>query len=339
MKFSTFARFALVFGSVCADLSLAAAPATKLFTAAAFTKAQQNSSIPTDAGIFVRDEAGVWSSFGPKIQAVNSATVDPTNPARIFLACGNGIVRSLDRGQTWRMVTGWRISDVYEIAIDPTAPERVYAATGWGPWRSIDGGETWTFVDAGLPEHFTRSFALDPQDPSRLFLGNAAGLFVSTDGADSWQRVPAVPDRNILRVRHGAPGSGVWLVGTEGDGAWLSTDDGRTWTQTAPAIATANTYAVAVDPADARTLAVGGWDVGVWVSRDGGVTWSQLDRSLPSPNVLTLAFDPAKPGRLWTGTFEEGIVFTDLSAGPDPVWQDGGVDGALTNDLGFLPLP
>jgi hypothetical protein len=51
--------------------------------------------------------------------------------------------------------------------------------------------------------------------------------------------------------------------------------------------------------------------------------------------VLTLAYDPNHPGRLWTGTFEEGTAWTD-DAGK--TWQDGGLDGSLTNDLGFLPL-
>ncbi len=331
-------------GSHAASARADAAPPANLFMAAAFTKAQRNSSIPTDAGVFVRSAAGEWRSFGPKIQTVNSAAVDPANPDRIFLSCGNGIVRSLDGGATWRMVTGWQVSDVFEIAVDPNDGNRLYAATAWGPWRSTDGGDSWTFVDDGLAEHYTRSFALDPRNPRRLVLGTAAGLHVSTDGADSWQRVAAVPAVNILRVRHGEDRPTVWLIGTEGRGAWLSTDGGQQWQPTAPATATANVYAVAVDPTDARRLAVGGWAIGVLVSSDGGATWQPRADGLPSTNVLTLAFDPAHPGRLWAGTFEEGVVWTDLTA-PDAdapsgtTWQDGGIDGALTNDLGFLPLP
>ena len=70
-------------------------------------------------------------------------------------------------------------------------------------------------------------------------------------------------------------------------------------------------------------------------STDGGKTWQDRSTGLPSPNVLTLTYDPNHAGRLWAATFEEGTVFSD-DAGK--TWQDGGLDGSLTNDLGFLPL-
>jgi hypothetical protein len=227
---------------------LAAPPADLLFTAAAFTKAQKNSSIPTDAGIFVRHPDHGWMPFGPKIQSVASATVDPTNAARIFLACGNGIVRSLDAGKTWRLVTDWRVSDVNAIVIDPTDGQTVYAASGWGLVRSRDGGESWAAVDQGLPEKFSRTLAIDPQNHRRLLVGTAGGLFVSNDGADSWQPITDVPPVHVLRLRHGAKDPAHWLAVTEGRGAWLSTDAGQSWRPTAPAVATANLYACAVDP-------------------------------------------------------------------------------------------
>ena len=331
-----FPLFRLTIGLLGASVSFAATPELHLFAAAAFTKAQRNSSIPTDAGIFVRLPDQGWTSFGPKIQAVNSASVDPANPDRIFLSCGNGIVRSTDGGATWRMVTGWRISDVYGIAIDPADGNILYAATAWGPWRSTDGGEAWTYVDRGLAERFNRTLAMDPLDPRRLFIGTSAGLHVTTNGADSWQRVEDVPAVNVLRVRHGVSAPAVWLAGTEGRGAWLSTDGGQLWHATAPAAATANVYAVAVDPTDGARLAIGGWTIGVLVSADGGKTWQDRAAGLPSPNVLALTFDPTHPGRLWAGTFEEGAAFTDDGG---VTWQDGGLDGALPNDLGFLPLP
>src|SRR5690606_1554881 len=100
-------------------------PESYLFAAAAFTKAQKDSSIPTDAGTFVRSPDGQWHSFGPKIQQVGSATVAPSDPSHIHLATGSGIMRSRDAGNTWRQVTGWEISDVLVVAVDPTDRARV----------------------------------------------------------------------------------------------------------------------------------------------------------------------------------------------------------------------
>lgn len=326
---------ALLFASTVALATTPAEPASVLFTAAAFTKAQKNSSIPTDAGIFVRLPDQGWVPYGPKIQQVSSAAVDPSDSDRVFLACGNGIVRSLDGGVTWRMVTGWQESDIYAIQIDPTDGQRIYAASGWGIVRSFDGGDTWEAINQGLGEYFTRTLVLDAKKPKRLVAGTTSGLFVSTNRGDKWKQVTAVPAVNILRIRRGESDPKTWLVVTEGRGAWLSTDDGKTWQPTAPAVDEANLYACAVDPANGDHLAIGGWDVGVWVSTNGGKSWTQRAEGLPSPNVLTLTFDPHHEGRLWAASFEEGMVFSDDSGA---TWQDGGLYGSLTNDLGFLPL-
>ena len=330
-----FPRSLLLGAVILASSSLPAASAELLFTAAAFTKAQKNSSIPTDAGIFVLHPDKGWMPFGPKIQSVASASVDPSNYSRIFLACGNGIVRSLDAGKTWRLVTDWRVSDVTAIVIDPTNGQNIYAATGWGIVRSRDGGESWQSIDQGLPEQFSRTITLDPTNPQRLLVGTSGGLFVSPNGGDSWQQIKDVPTVHVLRLRHGIAQPNVWLAVTEGRGAWLSTNSGKSWTATAPAVAQANVYAAAVDPTNAQNLAVGGWTTGVHASTDGGRTWHHSAADLPSENVLTLTYDPGHTGRLWVGTFEEGTAWTE-DAGK--TWQNGGLEGSLTNDLGFLPL-
>jgi photosystem II stability/assembly factor-like uncharacterized protein len=176
---------------------------------------------------------------------------------------------------------------------------------------------------------------LDEQQPNRLFAGTTDGLFVSTNRGDDWTRVTDLPAVNILRLRRGVSDPSVWLAVTEGRGAWLSTDDGANWQPTAPALAEANLYGCAVDPLNARNLAVAGWHVGVWVSTDGGQTWTDRATGLPSAHVHTVTYDPNEPGRLWTGCFEEGIVYSDDDG---TTWQDGDLYGALTNDLGFLPL-
>jgi photosystem II stability/assembly factor-like uncharacterized protein len=328
-------RLASLLASAFLAVCLTAEPASVLFTAAAFTKAQRNSSIPTDAGIFIRLPDQGWVPYGPKIQQVSSAAVDPADASRVFLACGNGVVRSLDGGKTWRQVTGWRESDITAIVIDPTDGQKVYASTGWGLIRSLDGGDSWTSIDEGLTEKFSRTIVLDAANPARLLAGTAGGLFVTENRGDTWQQVKGVPSAHVLRLRRGIDQPDTWLAVTEGQGAWLSTDDGESWQLTAPDVASANLYACAVDPHDARHLAIGGWDIGVWTSTDGGQSWQNRAEGLPSPNVLTLTFDPHHPGRVWAASFEEGTVFSDDSG---KTWQDGGLDGSLTNDLGFLPL-
>ena len=306
-----------------------------LFAAAAMTKAQKNSSIPTDSGVFIQNEAGDWIGFGPKIQAVNSATGDPSDPDTFFLACGNGIVRSHDGGDTWRLVTGWEISDATAIVIDPSDGRRVYASTGWGLWKSVDRGDTWSSANQGLSETFSKTLVLDALDPTRLLAGTAGGLYVSNDRAGTWTRITDIPPTNILRLRRGVTNPRTWLAVTEGHGAWLSTDNGATWTATAPDISGANLYGAAVDPLNSDHLAVSGWGVGVWISEDGGKTWQDRRDGLPSLNTFSLVFDPDSAGRLWASTFEEGTVYSDNFG---QTWKDGGLRGAYVNDSGFLTL-
>jgi photosystem II stability/assembly factor-like uncharacterized protein len=321
--------------AVIVPLSLSATEPTNLFAAAAFTKAQKNSSVPTDAGIFIHSDNGEWVPYGPKIQAINSASVDPGNRNIVFLACGNGITRTMNGGESWRLVTGWEISDAMAIVIDPKNGRNVYAATGWGLWKSIDGGDTWTSCNRGLTETFSKTIVLDRENSDRLLVGTAGGLFISSNRAVTWTRITDIPPANILRLRRGVSDPDTWLAVTEGRGAWLSIDDGESWQQTAPDLADANLYGAAVDPANPENLAVSGWGVGVWISSDGGSTWTDRSTGMPSPNVFALAFSPDHQGRLFASTFEEGTVYTDDAGGS---WNDGGLYGALVNDLGFVAI-
>ena len=308
---------------------------SELFAAMIMTKEQQSSSVPTDSGVLLRNpESGSWKRLGPAIQMISSATVDPSNPQVIFFACGNGIVRSTDGGTTWRMVTGWRESDALQIAIDPQNGDLVYAATAWGVTVSRDGGDSWESANNGLPEYFSKGIVIDQRDTSRLLLATTTGLFESTDRARTWQRIDSFPTVAALRLRRSQSNPDLWIAGTEGQGVWISSDDGNTWQATSPGLAGANVYAVAINFKDDALLAAGGWDTGVHVSNDGGSTWKLAVGSLPSPNITAMTFDENNPGRLWISTFEEGSYFSDdlgLS------WTTANLDGAYVFDLGFLP--
>lgn len=308
---------------------------TELFAAMIMTKAQQASSIPTDSGVLVRHaETGVWKRLGPKIQMISSATVDPSDPDTIFFACGNGIVRTTDGGANWRLVTGWRESDALQIAIDPTNSNLVYAATAWGVTISKDGGDSWTAANKGLPEYFSKGIVIDHKRPKRLLLATTTGLFESKNRATSWKRVTSFPKVAALRLRRSDSNPDIWIAGTEGQGVWISLNNGKTWKLTAPDLKSANVYAVAIDPTDASKLAAGGWDTGIYTSNDSGVTWSKAQGVLPSSNITSVVYDQTVDHRLWASTFEEGTFYSDDGGAS---WTNANIDGAYVFDLGFLP--
>ena len=308
---------------------------TDLFIAMIMTKAQQASSIPTDSGVLMfEEESDRWKRLGPKIQMISSATVDPSDPKTIFLACGNGIVRSKDAGESWRLVTGWRESDALQIAIDPNNSQLVYAATAWGVVISKDGGDSWQASNEGLPEYFSKGIVIDQKDTDRLLLATTTGLFESTNRATSWKRISSFPEVAVLRLRRSEQDPNSWIAGTEGQGVWISNDDCKTWQATAPALSNANVYGVAIDPHNPSHLAAGGWDVGVHLTGDGGKSWKRVSDSFPSQNITSVVFDENVPGRLWASTFEEGTFYSDDNGSS---WTNAQLDGAYVFDLGFMP--
>jgi len=310
-----------------------AAPASRLFAAVAMTKAQRNSPTPLDSGLYVRDAAGRWTLFGPRILGVASVAMSPADPKVLLLASADGVVRSADGGQTWRKTTGWEVADVHTFAFDHGDPAHVYAATAWGPLRSTDGGASWQLAHEGLNSFYCQALVADAAQPGRVILGTEDGLYLSTDGAVTWRRAD-FPTVNVLRLAQSAQDLHLLIAGTEGRGAWLSRDGGMSWTSVDPGSAKANLYAVALSPRDASQLAVGGWAVGVRVSADGGRTWADRTAGLPVRNLFVLVFDPEVKGRLWASTFEEGTFYSDDLG---LTWHDGGLYGAYASDFVFLP--
>ena len=320
-------------------------PKAKLYAALGMTKAQAASSTPTDSGVFQYDnENQRWRRFGPTIQQVNSMAADPSNPATIFLACGNGIVRSQDNGKSWKMVTGWRESDITKIAVDPSNGQNVYAASAWGGTISKDGGDTWTASNQGLVEKLSKSIIVDHLDPNRLLVATTAGLFESNDQANSWTQVSTPTQDAILGLDRNKSDPSLWIAGTEGNGVILSKDNGKTWQTTAPALGQANIYGVTTDHSNSQAMAAGGWATGLWVSSDGGKNWADRSAGLPSKNITKTTFDQVKNGRLWVSTFEEGTFHSDdlgETWHTDDIIKPGAVGsilGAYVGDLGFVPV-
>jgi photosystem II stability/assembly factor-like uncharacterized protein len=110
-----------------------------------------------------------------------------------------GIYRSLDGGETWRLLTYGLVSaDVHGIAITRAmdGERRILASTNRGLHISDDNGETWRFSEIDSPWQYTRAVVTRTDDPSVVFLANGNGppgndgrLYRSRDGGDHWERI------------------------------------------------------------------------------------------------------------------------------------------------------
>ncbi len=167
----------------------------------------------------------------------------------------DGIWKSIDGGETWRIVTRGLPTGLIgkiDLAVTPANPRRVYAVVETkdpeeGLYRSDDNGETWRLVSnqAGLmnrPFYYTNVDA-DPRNADVVWV-NCEGLFKSTDGGATWQRVSTPHgDNHDMWINPRDPDI---IVQSNDGGANVSLDGGRTWS-TQYNQPTAELYQVYVD--------------------------------------------------------------------------------------------
>jgi len=204
---------------------------------------------------------------------------------------GQGVMRSIDDGATWRRVGIGRgmHSDamVRTLLNHPHRPEIVYAGTDKGLYRSDDAGEKWRLLDSPLTNYAVWALAIDPVVTEVMFAGTGtptpSKVFRSTDGGVHWEERPAgiaaeCPNVGIPRVTGIAidplDRQQIW-VGIEVDGARHSTDGGETWTAINGAIPNPDVHNVAVAGGPPKTVFIV-VNNEVYTSTDEGATWTPL---------------------------------------------------------------
>src|SRR5690606_30010046 len=89
----------------------------------------------------------------PRIDAL---AADPRDPQVLYTAGLNGVMRSLDAGRSWRIMTSWDMTEPKDLAIDPHQPDRVYIALPDGIGVSEDRGQSWQRRQEGITRPYTQ---------------------------------------------------------------------------------------------------------------------------------------------------------------------------------------
>src|SRR5512147_855641 len=91
-------------------------------------------------GLFVSTDGGKqWAHEGWK-EYIRIFYSEAGSDGVLWSACGNGVLRSTDHGSSWRMTTGWEVTEVLKVKVRPENPREVAAATAYGVITSTDAG-------------------------------------------------------------------------------------------------------------------------------------------------------------------------------------------------------
>ncbi len=294
------------------------------------------SRIETVNGLFRHDDSGTeWKHFGVNDTTINALAFDPRDRDVIYTTSLNGIWRSLDGGESWRMTNSWDMTEGRDVAVDPHAPDTVYLALPDGVAVSTDQGQTWQRRENGLPERgkYTQAISVDRTRAGRVLAGCETGVYLTDDAGAVWRRVlPTATTVNDLEQSPHDPRQ--WFAVTDTHGAWSSRDGGETWQRIDGLPLTSAIYNVACDPTDARRLAIASWTDGIWTSEDGGGTWTNRDAGLPeNPRVYRVGIDPNR-GRLYASVFKEALYHSDDFG---RTWETDQLAGSLVHNFVSVP--
>ncbi len=300
--------------------------------------------------VFVSNDGGrTWTQakgLDINLHAAFAVLQDRQDPTKMFMGTNVGMFQSLDRGNTWKLLTAPKpkrmtaaqrraaaAAEKKRIAeggpeLYPVLGEKVkvlahteddkngiLAGTDKGVYRTYDIAKGWEKLPmtAGLDANIT-ALHTSPSVPGTIWAGTAtSGVIVSTDDGKTWTKLNSSPD--------GIPVSSIVVdpkqpnhvyVGTI-QSLYLSRDGGRSWTRRGGNLPLGNYTSILINPNDSKEIMVSSAhenEGGVYVSDDAGMNWKRFDSkgmTLPSRRVWALTFDPTDPNRIYAGTHSSGV--------------------------------
>jgi photosystem II stability/assembly factor-like uncharacterized protein len=139
------------------------------------------------SGLFMSaDQGSSWTSVEVKIQTEGStlprlpssrtfydAAFDQRLKGVIFLASAQGLLRSVDSGATWQLmslpVTNQTLN-VSAVTINPTNSNNLLIAVGSTIFKSTNGGVTWETKKLSTQQR-VKQILINPDEPNKIYLG------------------------------------------------------------------------------------------------------------------------------------------------------------------------
>ena len=191
----------------------------------------------------------------------------------------------------WREIGPYRGGRSAAVTGSVARPDEYWmGTTGGGVFRSSDGGRTWLPVTDKYYGGSIGAIAVDESNPDVVYVGTGEA-----------------PIRGNV---------------THGDGAWKTTDGGKTWTHLG-LTETRQIARIRIDPTNPKRLwlaALGNVfmptrERGIYRSEDAGATWKQVFFRDDSTGAVDLALEPGNPNVLYAAMWQAGRTPWTLSSG------------------------
>jgi photosystem II stability/assembly factor-like uncharacterized protein len=270
-------------------------PDETIYVAMLGTRKHRLSGENPTVGVFYTVDAGeTWQHTGWAQGKAFSVYV-PENSCgdTLWIAAGNGVMRSTDGGDSWRITTGWEVTEVQDVVADPTGSGHIVAATPYGIYTSPDMGETWSSSRPG----FASSVRFDRTDSALLVFASERGLVVGED---------TVVTRPVRSVRQSPHDPHVWAAALQNGGVVVRKTENGTWESSD---LESTIYEVEFHPENDQTLYAGGWNTGLLVSNDLGATWDRV-QTLHVENIHGIAISRRNPDVIIVGSMDDGVFVT-----------------------------
>lgn len=288
---------------------------------------------PVPSGIYRSSDRVKTEHVGFSHIRLFQLIADQQSANGFYVAALNGVIHSADRGKSWRILTGWDMTEPKSLALDPHAPNDIYAGLPDGIGVSRDRGQTWQRMNAGIRRTYTQAITVDRTKAGRVLAGTELGIYLSEDAARTWTLVQPTKE-TTYDLRQSPHDPKKFFAVTASNGALWSEDGGRSWKNIEGVAQNHTLHNGVFDPANPSRLVLCGWEAGVQVSEDGGKTWTDRTVGLPNRQVWSVAADPDFPNRLYAAPYLQPVYVSDDFG---RTWKPAFFEKATVFNIAFVP--
>ena len=270
-------------------------------------------------GVFISDDAGkTWRQSSRGLDGRDILSLQQAENGALFAGTNHGLFQLPLSSSSWlpmKMIWG----PVPEWQPKPAEPEPAPVVSKSKSSKAAAAAKHKAPVaKAKVPPEPVIPLATAPQVRS-LQMGEKAwlaatdqGLFISTDQGQKWYGTLVEGESNFSAVNTYEDGT-VTLAGLKG--AYMSRDQGKTWTTVAIPQYVSGVYNLTITPGATLWL---GTRQGAIRSTDGGLTWHYMLGGLPKNDVLAVRYDASGQRLLATALHSHGVF---ASKDDGQTWQ------------------